>query len=329
MERLNGNRQDLYMEHIHAGCVFFAAMKRLLLLPFLILSACKPASVTPSSSSAVKSGKPQIYVCNYPLKYFAERLGGDAIDVKFPAPGDEDPAFWQPDDAAVTGFQSADLILMNGATYSKWAEKVTLPQSKLVDTSAGFKAQYIEIKADSTHSHGPGGEHSHSGTAFTTWIDLQQGIQQAKEVASALEGVLETSAKAKLLTNLASLKKEMEFLDQRLLAIGKRLANAPLVASHPVYHYWARRYAINLQSVLWEPEVVPNEKAMEGLKELLSKHPAKWIIWEGAPAKESVTKLELLGVKSLVFDPCGNVPEVGDFLSVMKANVEALEEAFP
>lgn len=304
-------------------------MKRLLLLPLLILSACKPAPVTPSPGTAAGSGRPQVYVANYPLKYFAERLAGNAVDVKFPAPGDEDPAFWQPDDAAISAYQSADLILMNGAAYSKWAEKVTLPQSKLVDTAASFKAQFIEIKADSTHSHGPGGEHSHSGTAFTTWIDLQQGIQQIQAVATALEGVAGTGAKAAVQANLATLKKEMETLDQRLLAVGKRIANAPLVASHPVYHYLARRYALNLQSVLWEPEVVPDEKAMEVLKALLSKHPAKWMIWEGEPARESVAKLEAIGVKSLVFDPCGNVPDSGDFLSVMTANVEALEKAFP
>lgn len=304
-------------------------MKRLLLLPLLILSACKPAPVAPSPGTAARSGRPQVYVANYPLKYFAERLAGNAVDVKFPAPGDEDPAFWQPDDAAISAYQSADLILMNGAAYSKWAEKVTLPQSKLVDTAASFKAQFIEIKADSTHSHGPGGEHSHSGTAFTTWIDLQQGIQQIQAVATALEGVAGTGAKAAVQANLATLKKEMEALDQRLLAVGKRIANAPLVASHPVYHYLARRYALNLQSVLWEPEVVPDEKAMEVLKALLSKHPAKWMIWEGEPAKESVAKLEAIGVKSLVFDPCGNVPDSGDFLSVMTANVEALEKAFP
>lgn len=304
-------------------------MKRLLLLPLLVLCACKPASDTPATPTAAKSGKPQVYVANYPLKYFATRIGGDFVDVHFPAPADEDPAFWQPDDATITKYQAADLILMNGASYSKWVDNTTLPDSKVTNTSSAFSKDFIEIKAASTHSHGPGGEHSHSGTAFTTWIDLQQGIQQAQAVASALEGVLEGGAKAALQTNLAALKKEMEALDQRLLAVGKRLANAPLVASHPVYHYLARRYALNLQSVLWEPEVVPDEKAMEVLKALLSKHPAKWMIWEGEPAKESVTKLEAIGVKSLVFDPCGNVPESGDFLSVMKADVEALEAAFP
>lgn len=295
-----------------------------LLLALGFLSACKPADPAATTADSPKSGKPQIYVANYPLKYFAERIGGDAIEVKFPAPGDEDPVFWQPDDAAVAGFQSADIILMNGATYSKWAEKVTLPQSKLVDTSAAFKAQYIEIKADATHSHGPGGEHSHSGTAFTTWIDLQQAIQQAEAVTKALTKFAPDAEK-----NFATLKGELEALDARLLAVGKRLANAPLVASHPVYHYFARRYALNVRPVLWEPETVPDDKAMEELKGILTTHPAKWMIWEGDPAKDSVAKLEAIGVKSVTFDPCGNVPDSGDFMAVMKANVEAFEKAFP
>jgi zinc transport system substrate-binding protein len=297
-------------------------MKKLFILSLLLLAAC--GREADSGVASNPRGKPQVLVANYPLKYFAQRIGGGAVDVVFPAPPDEDPAFWQPNDVAITQLQNADVILMNGATYSKWAEKVTLPQSKMVDTSAAFKAQYIEIKADSTHSHGPGGEHSHSGIAFTTWIDLVQAIQQAEAVKASLANYSSDTEK-----NFVALKSDLQTLDARLIAVGKRMANTPLLASHPVYHYFARRYTLNLQSVLWEPDVVPDEKAMEEIRVLRLKHPAKWMIWEGEPEKESVAKLEAIGVKSLVFDPCGNVPDGGDFLSVMKANVEMLEKAFP
>lgn len=302
-----------------------------LLLPLIpLLASCgKENQAKLNSISPPKSGKPQVYVANYPLKYFAERIGGDLVDVHFPAPGDEDPAFWQPDDTTLAKYQSADLILMNGATYSKWAEKATLPEARITDTSAPFAKDYIQIKTDSTHSHGPGGEHSHAGTAFTTWIDFQQAIQQASAVSEALRALRPQGSVEPMSAAEATLKAELKYLDDRLLAVGRRIANAPLVASHPVYHYFARHYSLNLQSVLWEPETVPDDKAIEELKGILARHPAKWMIWEGEPAKESVAKLEALGIKSLVFDPCGNVPDSGDFMTVMKANVEALEKAFP
>jgi zinc transport system substrate-binding protein len=290
------------------------------------LTACKPSPGTGGGGTpAVRGGKLQIQAANYPLAYFAERIGSAEVVVTFAAPGDEDPAFWQPTDAQITAMQNADLIVMNGATYSKWAEKVSLPESKVLDTSASFKAQYIVIKETTTHSHGKAGEHSHAGTAFTTWIDFQQAIQQADAIRAELQrqrqGEIELFA-----LNFDLLKSDLEKLDKEMEAVGQKLAGQPLVGSHPVYQYLARRYKLNLSEVHWEPETVPDDAAMEELKMILAAHPAKWMIWEGEPAKESVEKLKAIGLESVVFDPCGNVPEKGNWLDVMKENVAAMKK---
>ena len=306
---------------------------RALLLSCLavVLAGCKPAAEknadAPASAAPAKSSKPQVLVANYPLQYFAQRIAGDAVEVKFLAPKDEDPAFWQPDEAAITAFQNADLILMNGATYSKWADKVTLPESKVVDTSAAFANNFIEVRDATTHSHGPGGEHSHNGTAFTTWIDFNQAAMQAQAAGDALAALV-LAAKESISKNTEELKDELESLDDRMSALSRKLVQHPLVASHPVYHYLARRYGMNLKSVLWEPDSVLDDKAMADLNAVLSGHRARWMIWEGEPSKDNVEKLSGMGIQSIVFDPCDNVPEKGDFMSVMKANVEAMEKAF-
>jgi zinc transport system substrate-binding protein len=52
------------------------------------------------------------------------------------------------------------------------------------------------------------------------------------------------------------------------------------------------------------------------------------MIWEGKPLPGSVQQLQILGVGSLVFDPCGNAPNQGDFLSVMQQNIKNLKPAF-
>ena len=44
-------------------------------------------------------------------------------------------------------------------------------------------------------------------------------------------------------------------------------------------------------------------------------------------AHQTVDALKDLGVDSLVFELCGNTPETGDYLSVMKQNIRTLQDA--
>ena len=272
--------------------------------------------------------QPTVYVVNYPLHYFAERIGGEQVNVVFPAPAGEDPAFWKPDLNTIAAFQAADLILINGAGYAKWLKTASLPKSRMIDTSRRFKADYIEVQDTSTHTHGPTGEHAHAGTALTTWLDFRQAAQQAQAVMEGLSRLL-PAHQDDFEQRYAGLERDLLALDERLAAIAAGRHAQPLLASHPVYQYLARRYGLNLQSVLWEPDVMPEAEQWEALQSILQGHAAAWMLWEGDPLPDSVAKLEALGVKSLVFDPCGNTPEQGDFLSVMQQNVARLRQAFP
>lgn len=287
----------------------------------MLASACNP---TPQGA-ADPTAPGGVAAANYPLAFFAETLLAGALPVVFDAPPDEDPAFWQPSDEALAHFQAAKVILMNGAGYSKWAEQASLPQSRVVDTSAIFADALIQVKDTVTHSHGPEGEHSHVGTAFTTWIDLRQAAYQLDAVEKALAPLLEDATRPALATRAAELRSHLEALDRRLQAVGTRLAKRPLLGSHPVYQYLARRYDLNLREVHWEPDTLPDSEALNELKDLLREHPATVMLWEGNPLEESVAALKELGIDSLVFAPCGNRPAEGDFLSVMEANVSALE----
>ena len=290
-----------------------------------VMDACERPQEKPSSTPTSGGGLPTVYAVNYPLAYFVQRIGGHEINVVYDAPKDVDPAFWQPTDGQITSMQNAGLILMNGATYSKWAEKVTLPETKVVDTSSAFQNKFIVVKNAVTHSHGKQGEHSHDGITFTTWIDFHQAIMQADAIAEACKR-LKPEALEQFAQGFDALKIDLLALDARMESVGKKLAGQPVVASHPIYQYWARRYGINLQSVLWEPEEVPTEVQMDDLKKILAAHSAKLMIWEGQPAKESVEKLKALGLVSVVFYPCANSPATGDFLSVMRDNVAAMEK---
>ncbi|MBT8126478.1 MAG: metal ABC transporter substrate-binding protein [Gammaproteobacteria bacterium] len=268
-----------------------------------------------------------VYTVNYPLAYFAQRIGGEHINVVFPVPAGVDPAFWQPDVRDITAFQQADLVLLNGARYAKWIERASLPRRRLVDTSAAFRDAYINVSETVAHQHGPGGEHSHAGTAFTTWLDFSQAIEQARAIKLALEKMLPQYSDV-FTRNFSSLERELGSLDQRIMAIVSQDRDKVFVASHPVYQYLTRRYNINLETVMWEPEVVPDQAQWQSMQQLLRSHKAKWMIWEGEPHDQSVKRLNASGINSLVFDPGANAPEKGDFISLMNRNIMELEKAY-
>lgn len=303
-----------------------AAGPKVLVLLFVMIVA--QAILFPFHSACSEDAKQlTVYTVSYPLKYFAERIAGDHASVVFPAPADGDPAFWMPDTETIAQYQKGDLILLNGAAYAKWVAKVTLPQFRMVNTSAGFEKNYIEIESSLTHSHGPGGEHSHAGTAFTTWLDFSQAVEQARTIMEAL-GRKRPEHKKIFQENFGALEKELLALDKEIKTIVSKQQDQPLVASHPVYQYFARRYQLNLESVMWEPDDVPAEKLWAELANGLEAHPAKWMIWEGEPLEKSVERLASMGVGSIVFDPCGNTPEDGDFMRVMRSNINNLKRAF-
>lgn len=289
------------------------------------LSACSDQS--DSRDTGVRTNLPgsvlNVYTVNYPLQYFAERIGGPHIRVTFPAPPDGDPAFWEPNVEQIAAYQQADLILLNGASYAKWVQSVSLPVSRLVDTSVVFADRYIPSEAQSTHSHGAAGEHQHGDVAFTTWLDPLQAVEQARAIRDALIRLHPSEAKAFQL-GFAELEKDLQQLDGQLANAFGRWEGQALVFSHPVYQYLIRRYAIDGYAVHWEPDVMPGSTQWQELRRHLGEHPARVMVWEGVPDPATVSELEKQGLQSVVFPPCANRPAEGNYLSVMRASLDSL-----
>jgi zinc transport system substrate-binding protein len=291
------------------------------------LSACSDQSESGRTGAAgdVPDGVLSVYTVNYPLQYFAQRIGGNQVRVNLPVPADIDPAFWEPSADQIIAYQQAHLILLNGASYAKWVRRASLPESRLVDTSAGFADRYLSLEEQVTHSHGTGGEHQHGELAFTTWLDPQQAIRQAAAIRDALIR-LRPDAKAAFQQGFASLQKDLQELDGQLAAAFAPHKGQPLLFSHPVYQYLIRRYAIEGHELHWEPDSMPGPDEWREFDVLLKEFPARWMLWEGVPRPEIVAALDQRGVEALVFEPVANQPADGDYLSVMRENIARLSD---
>jgi len=286
------------------------------------LAAC--GGTGPETAAPEGRGRPVVAAVNYPLAFFAETIGGTLVDVVFPAPAGVDPAFWQPTPEDVAVYQQADVLLAGGAGYASWLRTASLPTSRLVDTSQTFADRLIETSDAVLHSHGPEGEHSHGTTAFTTWLDPTLAIEHARAVCVALEELL-PEARDELRGRLGELEALLADLDARQAAASE--SEVPLLGSHPVYQYLARRYALNLVSVHWEPDAEPDDEAWAELDELLIEHPARAMLWEAEPLSTVSAMLAERGVATYVYAPMGNRPDEGDLLQGWDSNCRSLAAA--
>jgi len=263
-----------------------------------------------------------VSVVNYPLYYFAKTIGGELVNVYLPAIKG-DPAYWKPNARQVINFQKSDLIFINGAGYAKWIEKVSLPSSKIYNTSLAFKEQWIEAEEEVVHSHGSEGEHSHKGTAFTTWLNFSFAALQAQVIYKELARML-PDAKSQLQENYETLHRSLIELDEKAKQSFDRLKEYKIIASHPVYQYLSDAYGIEMINMHWEPNEMPTADMWKALEKSMSDQNAHIMLWEAEPIPDIKSKLHEMNIIVTVFNPCANKPAEENFMDVMTGNLGQL-----
>ena len=268
-----------------------------------------------------------IAASNHPLAFFAARIGGDRVDVRWLVPDGVDPATWSPNGDDLAAMQSADLILLNGATYEPWRSTASLPRERVVDTTAAIRNVLIETEEGPVHAHGPDGEHTHRGTASTTWLDPELAIAQSAAVEKALAERMPAHQDL-FRSNRGVLIRELQ---ERAAAIEQAVntePDRPVIFSRPVYQYLARRFRMNGETLDWDGLTPPDADALALLDETLERHPAAWMIWPEAPAEPIVEALEERGVTCVVVPIAGGPPADGDLLTAMDESAIALRRVY-
>ena len=289
--------------------------------------AAKPAGTTK------KSATPTVYTTFYPMTYFVQRIGGDHVKVVCPCPPDEDAAYWMPPADTIAKYQAADFIVINGATFEKWPQKVSLPESRVIDTAKPLHDDWIVLEGTVSHSHGPGGSHTHAGIDGHTWLDPVNAIVQARTILDALVKRY-PEYKDTYEAGFAALKADLDALDARHKKVAEVVKGHYLLASHPAYNYVGRRYGWQQKWYLLDPEEMPSDEDIAKIKAFLETQPAAHILWEAEPKAEIADRfLKELGLTSVVFSPVESLDDDqrtagADFISLMNANLDRLEAVF-
>jgi zinc transport system substrate-binding protein len=291
-------------------------------LGVLLLASCdKPAAPVAAPARTVLTSF-------YPTTYFAERIASGKVEVRCPCPPGEDPVSWKPSRADLAAYQEAGLIVLNGAAFEKWPASASLPAARTVSTAASFKDEFIRSKTV-THSHGPGGKHSHSGIDGHTWVDPVNAKTQAQAIRDAMSKAWPEHAQV-FEAGFAGLAADLDGLDARCREVTVQIGTRPILTSHPAYAYIARRYGWKVVDLDVPPDEEPSESSWALVRDAVSgaSEAPRVMLFESEPLPATRERLlREFKVVAVTFSPCESAEAGRDYLVRMRANLDALSTA--
>lgn len=294
-------------------------------------AAARPTSASPSAIA----GRDAVIAASFPVWYFATRISGGLVPVECPLPPGEDPMAWRPSPAHIAQFQSAGLIALNGAGYEPWLGAASLPLSRTVESAAAFPDDLLTYRTI-THTHGPGGAHSHTGVDGHTWMDPLQATRQAAAIAAAMARRWPAHQKA-FGDNLRALEADLASLDADLRRAAELAPGALLMSNHPAYAYIARRYGLAIEPLDLPPDTPPSDAQWAALDAFVRAAPAqsgpRIMLFEDEPLDATRSTLrERWSITTVLFDPREAMPDRpsapdADYVVRMRDNIARLTAA--
>ena len=102
---------------------------------------------------------PKVYASFYPIWDFAQRIGGERIDLELIIPAGADPHHFEISARGLADMENADLILLNGLEFEPWENDLrSIAQGNVI--SLGEYARPLPF-GDDHHNHGHDHDHNH------------------------------------------------------------------------------------------------------------------------------------------------------------------------
>lgn len=256
---------------------------------------------------------------------FAQQIGGTDVVVTMPVPAGIDPAQWQPGIADIGAMQQSDLILLNGADYETWVDRVSLPRAKIVMTIRERDVEFIRL-AGVAHSHGDGPAHTHEGIAPQVWLDFAAAAQQAQNIAAAITRMAPASAE-RAAANLISLETELMAIGQQAESLAALADGQTILVAQPGYEYFARAYGFDLVEATFDPSVPATAEQLATLDAIIADTQAHIMLWQTPVPDMTQAALQSRDISVVHFDNGANPAADISFTALMRRNLSNLRDA--
>ncbi|MFN7682839.1 MAG: metal ABC transporter solute-binding protein, Zn/Mn family [Planctomyces sp.] len=152
----------------------------------VLLTTLLGCTQQPSTQSTKTNSVLAVATTSPMMTEFVTRMLGTTTDVRLTVPAERSSRDWRPSRTAATELRDAQLLVLTGAGWEPWSERVSLAPTRTVDLSGAIKQFLIEVPDAVTHQHGPDGAHSHKGFVPHTWLSPQLLLLQLPDLETAL-----------------------------------------------------------------------------------------------------------------------------------------------
>ncbi|MFI6424372.1 metal ABC transporter substrate-binding protein [Promicromonospora sp. NPDC050880] len=314
-----------------------AALTSLVLAGTATLAGC---SAQGAGGTAGESDGVTVLASFYPLQYVAQQIGGDLVTVDNLTPPAAEPHDLELSPAQVREIGTADLVVYLSGFQAAVDEGIEARAPEHV-VDAADTAELVahtgteeghEGETAEEHAEHAEDEHDHGAADPHFWLDPSRLATVGQAVADELAAVDPEHAE-EYADGALRLGQQLDALDQELADGLAACQGATLVTSHTAFGYLADRYALEQVGISeLDPEAEPSPARLRQIGDVVKENGVTTLFSETLVSpKVTETLADDLGVRTAVLDPLEGLSEDAtaageDYVSVMRANLKALEE---
>lgn len=319
----------------------------------LALSAC--SSTASSGDGSSKDGSLTVMASFYPLKYLAEKVGGEHVSVTSLTPDGAEPHDLELSPKMVDSLSSADAVIYLAGFQSAVDEAIEQQAPKtVIDVSSA--AELIEAGTDANHpsedeedatDEAQSGEteahdHDHEGADHADhdhhhdmsadphfWLDPTRMAKAATLVGDKLAEADSAHADT-YKANAKALAEELNTLSNTLVTKTSNCKVKTFVTAHTAFGYLADRTGLTQVGISGlDPESSPSPARLAEIAQIAKEQGVTTIFTEALiDPKVAQTLADDLGITTAVLDPIESQTDASkDYAATMNSNIDALTKA--
>ena len=320
-------------------------MKRLtslalaLLLVVLPLSGCGESRAPSVKEGELEGNKLSAYTSFYTMYDFTSKIAGDKATVTNLVPTGTEPHDWEPSAVDITGLETADIFIYNGAGMEHWVQDVlaSLQNKDLisVETSNGITLLEGHGHEDEEEEEHEDEDEDHEEEEWDphVWLSPLNAKKQMEAIKDAFVRA-DPENKAYYEANYTKYAAEFDTLDKEFKDTLSPLPNKDIIVAHQAFGYLCSAYGLNQVPVEGlSPDSEPAPARVAEIIQFAKEHEIKVIFFEElVSSKVADTIADAIGAKTGVLSPLEGLSDEqlqngADYFSVMRENLSALKEA--